>query len=282
MIKERKNVPLSSAISVDAFFSLFHLNLENLHARGELHDFYELVYVERGFYYSILDGEYHVVPPGSLIFFAPNVFHTDDGQTKSTAVVDILSFATASPLMHFFDNRCIALTTSQKDAFFATFHLAQRLLTQTAAGELLVKNGVRAHELQVLKNQFELFLLALYDSLAASDTSLNHMPNNQTQFRIVADYLKQNLARSLTLETIAAECAMSVSGLKALFRTFCGCGPIAYLNSLRIIAAKVMIRDGVLNFSEIAEKTGFSSIHYFSRSFKAKTGMTPSEYAQKP
>lgn len=282
MIKERKNVPLSSAISVDAFFSLYHLNLEKLHAHGELHDFYELVYVERGFYYAVLDGEYHVVPPGSLIFFAPNVFHAGDGQTKSTAVVDILSFATASPLMHYFDNRCIALTAPQKDAFFAVFNLAQRLLTQTAGGGLLAKDGVRAHELQTLKNQFELFLLALYDKTATTDASLNCTPNKQTQFRIISDYLKQNLARDLTLETIAAACSVSVSGLKALFHTFCGCGPISYLNTLRIIAAKVMIREGVLNFSEIAEKTGFSSIHYFSRTFKARTGVTPSEYAKMP
>ena len=40
-----------------------------------------------------------------------------------------------------------------------------------------------------------------------------------------------------------------------------------------------MIRDEQMNFTQIAEALGYSSIHYFSRQFKKLAGMTPSEYA---
>ncbi len=40
-----------------------------------------------------------------------------------------------------------------------------------------------------------------------------------------------------------------------------------------------MIRDEQMNFTQISESLGYSSIHYFSRQFKNITGMTPSEYA---
>ena len=40
-----------------------------------------------------------------------------------------------------------------------------------------------------------------------------------------------------------------------------------------------MIRDEQMNFTQISEFLGYSSIHYFSRQFKKMTGMTPSEYA---
>ena len=40
-----------------------------------------------------------------------------------------------------------------------------------------------------------------------------------------------------------------------------------------------MIREDYYNFTQIADRLGFSSIHYFSRQFKRITGMTPSEYA---
>ena len=40
-----------------------------------------------------------------------------------------------------------------------------------------------------------------------------------------------------------------------------------------------MIRDGQLNFTQIAEKLGYTSIHYFSRQFRKVTGMTPTEYS---
>ena len=40
-----------------------------------------------------------------------------------------------------------------------------------------------------------------------------------------------------------------------------------------------MIRDNQLNFTQIADRLGYNSIHYFSRQFKQITTMTPSEYA---
>ena len=43
--------------------------------------------------------------------------------------------------------------------------------------------------------------------------------------------------------------------------------------------AKLLIRENSLNFTEIANTLGYSSIHYFSRQFKTFTGMSPSEYA---
>ena len=56
-------------------------------------------------------------------------------------------------------------------------------------------------------------------------------------------------------------------------------GIIEYFTLLKINGAKEMIRTGHLNFTQISEQLGYSSIHYFSRQFKKSTGMTPSEYA---
>ena len=45
-------------------------------------------------------------------------------------------------------------------------------------------------------------------------------------------------------------------------------------------AARRMIREGRLNFTQIAARLGFQSPHYFSRRFRQATGMSPSEYAR--
>ena len=55
---------------------------------------------------------------------------------------------------------------------------------------------------------------------------------------------------------------------------------IDYFSKLKIDAARRMIREGQLNITQISSQLGFSSVHYFSRRFKALTGMTPSEYAR--
>ncbi|MBR6548413.1 MAG: helix-turn-helix domain-containing protein, partial [Clostridia bacterium] len=44
-------------------------------------------------------------------------------------------------------------------------------------------------------------------------------------------------------------------------------------------AAKRMICQEEYNFTEIAERLGFSSLHYFSQWFKKQTKRSPTEYA---
>ena len=56
--------------------------------------------------------------------------------------------------------------------------------------------------------------------------------------------------------------------------------PISYFISLKLDEAKNMITDTDLNFTEISESLGFATVHYFSRLFKNKTGLTPSQYAK--
>ena len=48
---------------------------------------------------------------------------------------------------------------------------------------------------------------------------------------------------------------------------------------MKIEYAKQLIRENQMNFTQISDFLGYSSIHYFSRQFKKISGMTPSEYA---
>ena len=50
---------------------------------------------------------------------------------------------------------------------------------------------------------------------------------------------------------------------------------------LKINKAKGYMRDCDYNISEISEMLAFSSPQYFSRIFKQRTGLTPTEYKRK-
>ena len=52
--------------------------------------------------------------------------------------------------------------------------------------------------------------------------------------------------------------------------------PVGFVN---VIEAKELIRTERMNFTQISDRLGYTSIHYFSRQFKKITGMTPSEYS---
>lgn len=281
-MKKREKVYLPTVLTVDGLNSVYHFDLAERQGRGELHDFYEVVFVEKGFYCVILDGERIVVPPGSCVFFAPNAFHSGDGVTRSTATVSIVSFDSASPAMRYFDNRVFSLIEAQRNRWELFFSDCCRFC-QHVKGVSGVRacEGTEAHELQMLKNELELFLLDLYrpeEPIAPS----NRKQYRKESFCRISDYVKAHLAERITLSSLANACSMSETAVKSLCREFCGCGPIEYLISVRIAAAKRLIRQSGMTFTEIAAATGFGTLHYFSRVFRARTGMTPTEYAKAP
>ena len=44
--------------------------------------------------------------------------------------------------------------------------------------------------------------------------------------------------------------------------------------------AKRLLRKRQFSVAEIAERTGYSSNHYFAKTFRRETGMTPTEYRE--
>ena len=63
-----------------------------------------------------------------------------------------------------------------------------------------------------------------------------------------------------------------------IFKTNFNTTPQKYIINLKILNGKSLHKLDELSVSKISEICGFSDVYYFSRTFKAVTGMTPSEY----
>lgn len=98
-------------------------------------------------------------------------------------------------------------------------------------------------------------------------------------FHRVTDYLESHLNTHVTIDQICKDNLIGRSQLQKIFKEHCDLGIIEYFSMLKINAAKELIRTKQLNFTQVAEHLGYTSIHYFSRQFKKVSGMTPSEYA---
>ena len=95
----------------------------------------------------------------------------------------------------------------------------------------------------------------------------------------MVDYLEAHLGGHVTIEQVCRENLIGRSQLQKIFREQSGLGIIEYFSLMKVNAAKQLIRTNKMNFTQISEQLGYTSIHYFSRQFKKVTGMTPSEYA---
>lgn len=70
------------------------------------------------------------------------------------------------------------------------------------------------------------------------------------------------------------------SQMKKLFKAETGRSIIDTFISMKMDEAQRMIHEGNLNFTQIAGQLGFDSAQYFSRLFKLKNKMTPTEYSR--
>lgn len=100
----------------------------------------------------------------------------------------------------------------------------------------------------------------------------------------VVNYIKEHFTQNdLTLKMISDNLHISQSYTAKIVKQQTGCSFTCYLNNLRInMASKILLdKDKSCTINEIAEMVGYSSQHYFSRTFKNYTGISPMQYKAK-
>ncbi|MGH8019498.1 MAG: helix-turn-helix transcriptional regulator [Opitutaceae bacterium] len=111
---------------------------------------------------------------------------------------------------------------------------------------------------------------------AARDTAVMHGPLvNQTK-----EFLLRNFARELTLGEIAWHVKKSEEHLARVFRKVTGQTVFDYLRAVRLENAKTLLINSEKSLTEIAARTGFSTLALFSRNFSHYVGRSPSAYRQ--
>ena len=101
------------------------------------------------------------------------------------------------------------------------------------------------------------------------------------RFKAARAYIITHCAEHWTLERMADMAGYSVSRFCALYTEQFGKSPMDELLEKRFRLAKKLLSFSSYRIGEISLMCGFSSIHYFSRFFKARTGESPSEYANR-
>lgn len=85
----------------------------------------------------------------------------------------------------------------------------------------------------------------------------------------------------LTVSHLANLSNMSEGYFRRLFRLIYGSSPIEYIRGIRMDCAKNLLMHTDYTIREVADKSGFSDIFYFSKTFKQTEKLTPSEFREK-
>lgn len=80
------------------------------------------------------------------------------------------------------------------------------------------------------------------------------------------------------LDRFACDMSISKSTLYRKLKSITGLSPSSFIRNVRLTHASNMMVDDMGNIAEIAFLVGFNDPKYFSKCFKEKYGVTPSEY----
>lgn len=281
-------VSMEKAIDVEGFCSFYYFeNDANFIFSGERHDCWEIVYVDSGEVYATADNTGYLLTQGSVIFHKPMEFHalaSHDGLPNNIVVT---TFLCRSRAMEFFKNKVFRLNTTEKNHLFMFVKEMKRVFLRYG---LVWENGMKNYEehpaaYQMACAYFELFLLELMRQNTGQPR--RHCEYSAAKKNIdnafvasIKSYLAEHLHQALTLSDICAHFHVSRSYVCLRFKNVTGQSVIDYYIALKMDEAKRLIREGRLNVTQISETLGYSGIHHFTRTFKNKTGTSPSAYEQ--
>lgn len=90
-------------------------------------------------------------------------------------------------------------------------------------------------------------------------------------------YIRQNFRTPISMTDLTALCGISDEYLRTLFRSYTGQTPLEYIRSLRLSYARELLAGGEVSVAQAAAACGFENPNYFSRLFKKRYNVSPSQ-----
>lgn len=277
-----------TVLRVDNLYTIHYFQYAKDYAfYGERHDFWEMVYIDRGEAEIVADTSGYTLSQGYAVFHKPGEYHNIWANKKFANSV-IITFSSQSESMNFFKNKILPFDEESKYLLGKILGEAKNYFSEplniVELKKMTKQKGAPFGGEQLIRRYLEELLIHLvrtgHKTPPPSSLRIAAEEGQQKIVDSVISYLKDNIENPITLDSVVENIAFSKTYLKTLFRKKTGTTIIKYLTSLRIDRAKQLLSEGSSTVSEISVLCGFSTVHYFSNTFKKETGMTPTEYVK--
>ncbi len=233
---------------------------------GESHELMELTYVDAGSLHSVAEGLDLQLEQGDLVLYGKNQWHMQHAAKDAAPKLMTIAFEAEGYDLSGLTNRRIP--ASSRAVAILQQMLREQEQTDDYAGDALI-------------SLLQLLLLTLLRESAeqtVQEQAAQCLNSENQVIRRAQQYIAAHVTEKLTVPVIAQAVQVSASYLTALFHRHLQIPPGEYIRRIKLEKSRQMIRQGQMNFTEIAESLQYSTIHHFSRQFKQMFGMTPSEY----
>lgn len=257
-------------VRVDEILAYYYqVKSANYYFSGEKHNHWELTFMDSGQLETIVDGKQFILNEYDLMIYTPGQHHTQKASANTPC----------SYLTIMFDMHNVEPLLLQNQIFHATRDLSNVIQEFISMSER--HNGYSRDLCVCYLNEIILKLLnyQYQKQVPIAHTPMQQKFENESLNEIII-YINDNIYSPLTIEQLCHRFSISRSSLQQLFKKNLNIAPKQYINDLKLKKATILIKESKYTISEISDKLGFTSIHYFSRKFKQHFNLAPSDYAK--
>lgn len=235
---------------------------------GEKHKYWELTYVDTGELKSTIGDYTFTIKEKEIMLYGPDQFHNQYVDSDRVCSYMTIMFDMNPKDYDHIINR--------------TFHLHRQIypIMQNIM-KVTTHEGPLSDQLLLVYVKELVLQLYRYDSIEPQSLSMPAQQSFEDELlNEIVVYIKENLNSPLTVENITQQYSVSRSTLQSLFKKNLDIAPKQYINEAKLAKSKLLIKENKYTLSEVSDMLSYTSIHYFSRTFKKRFGITPSEYAK--
>lgn len=265
---------------------IIHLEHERLTQRHS-HDFYEFVYVERGFSLHRAQGSTSMILPGDLLAVPPGVEH-EYWKSVNNSVYNCIFYPSLLgeslrelselPLLNQIFNEN---TPTQWYRMHLNALQRQQAAVILREMEAELNTNLIGHELrlQLLLTDFLIGLSRAWHVTSTEEKAIKERSSKLVEGIIqTVDQFDSDAARQVGVEELARKAACSPEHYSRSFKKLTGMPPSSFILSMKLARAAEYLLKPDYSISHAAEQAGFDDVNYFARAFKKETGMTPTEF----
>lgn len=230
------------------------------------HDFFELSYMMDGNAVHVVNGKQYEIQKGDICIVFPTDFHEIYVIEPYTSLYISFTEEAVSPVL---------LYELIKKRSCGAYHLEEQEQKRfELLFELLVSTDKNSQWAELEENNlFACIITAIL-------RKINILPMESGISKSICKavlYITRNFKKPIFLKDLSAETGLSKNYLSKLFNEAMGLSISSYINGIRLEYAYNMLISTNNSITQICYDAGFSSESKFSKDFKKKYGMPPSQ-----
>lgn len=261
-------------------YQKFDANKQNSNLGWHYHPELELVYVNGGNGKRQIGSHISYYTGGDLILIGSNLPHcgfTDSctGNT-SESVVQMKSDFLGLDFFDIPEMRSIHRLFEKAKGGIAFTGDAKKKIGEKI--EILEYKSDFQRLLAILNILNELANASEFQILNADQLSVETQTKENDRINTIFNYVKENYNEPIALEEMADLTHMTVPSFCRYFKKVTHKTFVQFVNEYRLVHASNLLSESDRSITEICFESGFNNFSHFNKSFKAFTGMSPSEY----